>query len=277
MLLILFFIVISSLIIGSALNVVIDHLPVVLSRKWDNSTATEAHEKPSTLTLLKIFSPRKHCHHCYREFSLIENIPIIGFLLQKGRCQNCHTKIPLRHSLIELLTMITLLLALSEFGISNQAWCAMLLSCGLIMLAAIDIDAQLLPDQLTLPLLWLGLLASLFTVFVTPTQAIMGAIAGYCLLWLVATLYQLITGRVGMGNGDFKLLAALGAWVGWQQLLIILLLSSLLGSVIGLSLMVFKKWDVRTPLPFGPFLAIAGWISLMWGPAIWQTSWQRLV
>jgi leader peptidase (prepilin peptidase)/N-methyltransferase len=198
----------------------------------------------------------------------LENIPVLSYLFLRGRCRECKTPISVRYPLIELLSATLVVMVAWKFGFSLQTAMAMLLSWALICLSFIDYDHQYLPDNITLPFLWLGLLLNLDGVFIDLTSAVIGAIAGYLVLWLVFQVFKKITGKEGMGYGDFKLLAMLGAWLGWQALPAIILISTLVGSVLGISLILFKQHDRSHPIPFGPYLAIAGWIVLLWGNKI---------
>ncbi|HEB77175.1 MAG TPA: prepilin peptidase, partial [Methylothermaceae bacterium] len=209
--------------------------------------------------------PPSRCPHCGHHIRAWENIPILSWLWLRGRCSQCRAAISPRYPLIEGLTAVLSLAVAWRFGVSPQALWALVLTWSLIALSFIDYDHQLLPDILTLPLLWLGLLLSLFGIFTDPRSAIMGAAAGYLLLWGIYQLFRLITGKEGMGYGDFKLLALFGAWLGWQMLPLIILLSSLVGAVFGLALILLRGRDRELPIPFGPYLAIAGWIALLWG------------
>ncbi|MEQ1622661.1 MAG: A24 family peptidase, partial [Methylococcales bacterium] len=197
-----------------------------------------------------------------------QNIPVISFLLLKGACANCKNPISIRYPIIEIFTALTSVIVAWHFSYTPQAGFALLLTWALIALSFIDIDSQLLPDSITLPLLWLGLLLSLFNVFTDANTSIIGAIAGYMILWSVYQLFKLVTGKEGMGYGDFKLLAVFGAWLGWQILPMIIILSSLVGAVVGISMMILVKRDHNSPIPFGPYLAAAGWIALLWGDPI---------
>ncbi len=262
-----------GLIVGSFLNVIIHRLPIMLEQDWRvqcleflGQQEDSAGEKPP-LTLSK---PRSRCPHCNHQIKVIENIPLISYLFLRGRCSGCGASISIRYPLIELLTCLLSLAVAWRFGISSQTAAALLLTWALITLSMIDFDHKLLPDSITLPLLWLGLLLSLWGIFTTPESAIVGAVAGYLALWSVFQLFKLITGKEGMGFGDFKLLALFGGWLGWQYLPQIIMLSSLIGAIIGLTLVLLRGRDRNVPIPFGPYLAIAGWISLLWGDRINQ-------
>ncbi|VAW73284.1 Leader peptidase (Prepilin peptidase) / N-methyltransferase [hydrothermal vent metagenome] len=259
-----------GLLIGSFLNVVIYRLPVMMEREWkaqaheylgnDENTDEEA---PFSLS-----RPASHCPSCDHKIRFYENIPVLSYLLLRGKCASCQAKISLRYPLIELLTGILSLAVAWHFGFGWQTGAALLLTWALIALSMIDVDHQLLPDSITLPFLWLGLLLSLFPVFADMRESLIGAIAGYLALWTVYQLFKLVTGKEGMGYGDFKLLALLGAWMGWQALPMIVLLSSAVGAVLGVAMILTQGRDRAQPIPFGPYLAIAGWIALLWGEQI---------
>lgn len=265
-----------GLFVGSFLNVVIYRLPLMMQRTWkqecrefleldaDNESGTEI-EPPEKFNLMV---PRSACPSCGSMISAWQNIPVISWLLLRGKCGNCKHPISAEYPVVELLTAILSLAVAMKFGASMQMIFAMLFTWALISLALIDFHTTLLPDSITLPLLWLGLLISLVPVFVEAPDAIVGAAAGYMILWLVFQAFKLVTGKEGMGFGDFKLLAALGAWLGWAKLPLIILLSSLTGAVIGIMMMALFKHKRSEPIPFGPYLAIAGWIALMWGDQI---------
>jgi leader peptidase (prepilin peptidase)/N-methyltransferase len=261
---------ILGLLLGSFLNVVILRLPQRLEHDWRNQcrellaleSAAEDSAPPGIAT------GRSRCPHCGHGIRAWENIPLLSYLLLRGRCSACGAPISLRYPLVEALTAFAFVLVALNFGPTPACGAALVLTAMLIALAGIDLDHQLLPDNLTLPLLWLGLLASLFGWFTTPADSILGAATGYLLLWGIYHLFRLLTGKEGMGYGDFKLLGALGAWLGWQALPLMVLLSSLVGAVVGLALMAIKRHEREQPLSFGPFIALAGWITLLWGEAI---------
>jgi len=266
---------IFGLLIGSFLNVVILRLPARLEHDWhcqckellDIESSDDEKGKPPP----DLMWSRSQCPKCDHYIKAYENIPLLSYLFLKGRCSSCKTRISMRYPLIEATTAILFLLVALHFGPTLQALAAIGLTAVLIALTFIDIDHQLLPDDLTLILLWIGLFASLFNVFTDPVSSIIGALAGYLSLWLVYHLFRLLTGKEGMGYGDFKLLAALGAWMGWQMLPLIILLSSLVGAVTGLIMIVMKRHKTNQPMPFGPYIALAGWIALMWGEQIIDT------
>ena len=215
-----------------------------------------------------LISPRSHCPNCNHQISAIENIPVLSYLFLKGKCKKCGKKISVRYPLIELITAIASITVAYYFGVSIQTVFALFLTWALIALSMIDFDHQLLPDDITLPFLWLGLTINLFGVFTNIESSVLGAIFGYGSLWSVYILFKLVTGKEGMGYGDFKLLALFGAWFGWQVLPLIIILSSLVGAVIGVSMILIKSHDKTVPIPFGPYLSIAGWISMLWGSYI---------
>lgn len=259
-----------GLLVGSFLNVVIFRLPVMMESDWKEQCCEllnidDSKYKKNNFNLI---TPRSCCPSCNHQISAVENIPIISYLFLKGKCSSCGNKISVRYPLIELTSAITVTIVAFYFGVSLQALFAICLTWALIALTMIDFDHQLLPDDITLPFLWIGIILNLFGVFTDIESSILGAIFGYGILWIVYITFKLITGKEGMGHGDFKLLAVLGAWFGWQSLPLIIILSSLVGAIIGVSLMIFKSHDRNTAIPFGPYLAIAGWISMLWGPYI---------
>lgn len=258
-----------GLLVGSFLNVVIYRLPIMMQRGWRkecteylqiNPEATKVAEEPFNLAF-----PLSRCPGCNTPIKPYQNIPVISYLFLKGKCATCGCHISMRYPVIEAFTAISSVIVAWHFGYTPQAVFALLLTWSLIALIFIDVDHQLLPDSITLPLLWLGMCLSLFNVFTDAHASIIGAVAGYTALWSIFHLFKLATGKEGMGYGDFKLLALFGAWLGWQYLPIIILLSSLVGAVIGLGMIVFVKHDHNVPIPFGPYLAAAGWIALLWG------------
>lgn len=256
-----------GLLIGSFLNVVILRLPARLNHDWrcQCRELLEIEADESVPAPPDIMRGRSHCPDCGHGIKAHENIPVLSYLLLGGKCSSCGNKISLRYPLIELSTAILFLVTAWHFGPGQQGMAAIVLTGFLIALTGIDTDHQLLPDNLTLPLLWLGLILSLFDVFIDPVASIIGAISGYLILWVIYQLFRLLTGKEGMGYGDFKLLAALGAWLGWQMLPMIVLLSSVVGAFVGLLLMATHRHRKGQPLPFGPFIAAAGWIALIWG------------
>ncbi len=267
-------IAILGLLIGSFLNVVILRLPIMMEKEWfsqcnellEITPADEKTDKPFNL-----ITPNSHCPKCNHEIKAIENIPILSYLFLKGRCSDCGIKIPARYPIIEATTALLSIAVAWHFGPTWETAAALLLTWALITLTVIDFDHQLLPDSITLPFLWLGLGISLAGVFTDPASAILGGLVGYLSLWSVYVLFKLVTGKEGMGHGDFKLLAMLGAWLGWQAVLPIILLSSIVGAIVGITLIVVRGRDKNIPIPFGPYLATAGWITLLWGDQITQT------
>lgn len=264
-----------GLIIGSFLNVVIYRLPKMLEREWGNqcSELLNIEFKP-TEKIFNLISPNSHCPHCQKDIAPWHNIPVISYILLKGKCGYCKTSISIRYPIIEIICGLMTALTAYHFGWGIALAPALLLIWSLIALTMIDIDHQLLPDNITLPLLWLGLVMNAFNVFIPLEDALWGAIAGYMSLWSVYWFFKLLTGKEGMGYGDFKLLAALGAWMGWQMLPLILVLSSLVGACVGIMLMIIKKQGRDTPIPFGPYLACAGFLAFMWGPMLVTQYWQ---
>lgn len=259
-----------GLCIGSFLNVVIHRLPRIMEQEWREQCADICGNSASTADEpLGLARPRSRCPHCGHGITALENIPLISyFLILKGKCSACGTPISLRYPLVELFTAVASAFVVWHFGPTMQAAGALLLVWALIALTAIDIDTQLLPDAITLPLLWLGLVFNLQGTFTDLSSAVIGAMAGYLVLWSVFWLFKLATGKDGMGYGDFKLLAALGAWLGWQMLPAIILLSSVVGAIVGIGLIVAARQGRNVPIPFGPYLAAAGAIALFWGKTL---------
>jgi len=268
----LIFLIITGILgvmVGSFLNVVIYRLPIMLKREWEK----DCHEYlkqtiPTKYAVFNLSIPSSHCPICAAPVLWWQNIPIISYILLRGKCANCKATIHWRYPAIELLSCLTSLLVASHFGISLQALAVLILTWMLIAATFIDLDHQLLPDNITLPLVWLGLLLNTNYLFTTPENAIIGAASGYLILWLIAYLFKLIRKIDGMGYGDFKLLAVFGAWLGWQILPLILFTASLIGSIIGISLMLNKNYRFTKPIAFGPYLAITGWLAFFWGQDI---------
>jgi len=299
-----------SLMVGSFLNVVIHRLPIMMEREWREGLAELDAEElalsspeetspqqlstvtaggPGTTNITGITTssdsenvvsedapfnlavPRSRCPSCGMEIKAWQNIPILSYLVLGGKCSNCKTKISMRYPLVEFFTMLLSLIVAWYFGPTPQAVVGIFATWMLVAMSMIDFDTQLLPDSLTLPLMWVGLLAALVPVFTDLRSAVIGAAAGYLILWTIYQLFKIITGKEGMGYGDFKLLAALGALFGWQALPSIILLSSLVGAVVGLSLIAITGRDKNIPIPFGPYLAAAGWIAMLWGESL--TNW----
>lgn len=259
-----------GLCVGSFLNVVIHRLPKMMERDWHAQCAELRGESlPLSDEPFSLARPRSRCPECGHQISASENIPLISYLLiLRGKCSGCHARISPRYPIVEALTGLLSAYAAWHFGATIQAAGALLLLWALIALAAIDLDTQLLPDSITLPLLWLGLGANLWGAYTDLSSAVIGAMLGYMALWSVFWLFKLATGKEGMGYGDFKLLAALGAWLGWQMLPAIILLSSVVGATVGITLIVAARHGRNVPIPFGPYLAAAGGIALFWGDSI---------
>jgi leader peptidase (prepilin peptidase)/N-methyltransferase len=257
-----------GLCVGSFLNVVIHRLPKMLERGWQAQCAELRGETPAAEPAYNLVVPRSACPSCGQQISALQNIPVISWLVLGGKCASCKAPISVRYPVVEILGGLLAAYAIWRFGATARGLAACVLLWSLLALTVIDIDTQLLPDDLTLPLLWAGLIVNLGGLFAPLRDAVIGAAAGYLSLWTIYWLFKLIRGKEGMGYGDFKLMAALGAWLGWQMLPLIVLLSSVVGAAIGLSLIVFKGRDHNIPLAFGPYLAIAGAIALFWGPAI---------
>lgn len=257
---------ILGLLFGSFFNVVIHRLPKMLQNSWTEQCEEllEITDR-SDLKEISLLSPSSRCPHCARNIGWIDNIPILSFVFLRGRCRYCKTKISMRYPVVETLTALTFSAVAWTFGFSYAALAGIVLSGMLIPLIFIDIDEQILPDSITLPGIWLGLLINSMGVFTDLYSAIYGAVAGYVSLWLVYHGFRLLTGKEGMGYGDFKLLAMLGAWLGWQQLPLIVLLSATVGAVTGIVLLALQNKTRDTPIPFGPYLCLAGWISLVAG------------
>lgn len=258
-----------GLIIGSFLNVVIHRLPKMIENSWRKECAEiTGMERNQAAAHYNLLLPPSACPACGHRIRPWENVPILSYLLLRGRCSECKAPISMRYPLVELLAGGLALLAAWKFGISWQLPAALFFCFSLLASAAIDLETQLLPDALTLLLLWAGLLVNLWGLFTPLPQAVIGAMAGYLSLWSVYHLFRLLTGKEGMGHGDFKLLAALAAWTGWKMLPLIILFASLLGAIIGLIILAAKNKSREIPIPFGPYLALAGLIALMWGPFI---------
>lgn len=255
-----------GLLIGSFLNVVIARLPVMLEREWETEArAILEHEAVGERERFDLIQPRSRCPQCQHPIRALENVPILSFLFLRGRCPGCGTRISWQYPAVEALTALLFIVTIWTFGIGAAGLLALAFTATLIAAAGIDARTTLLPDQLTLPLLWLGLLINIPGTFTDLQSAVIGAAAGYLTLWLIFHGFRLLTGKEGMGFGDFKLLAALGAWLGWQALPVILLLASLVGAVVGIALILLRGRDRNIPIPFGPYLAAAGWLALIWG------------
>jgi leader peptidase (prepilin peptidase)/N-methyltransferase len=257
-----------GLVVGSFLNVVIHRLPRMMERDWQAQCAQMNDRPPEPVPRYNLAVPGSACPGCGHPISILENIPVVSFLALRGRCSACRIPIGIRYPLVELLTGLLFAAAAWRFGFSLAAGGAMLLLAALIALTFIDLDTQYLPDSITLPLIWSGLLINIPATFVDLPAAVIGAAAGYLVLWSVYWAFKLATGKEGMGYGDFKLLAALGAWMGWKVLPFIILASSAVGAVIGIGLIVLARRGREVPMPFGPYLAIAGALSLFFGGPI---------
>ncbi len=263
-----------SLFIGSFLNVVIYRLPQMMQQNWGEECRAYLGLKPhSESDKLNLWLPLSHCPHCKKNIRPWHNIPIISYLWLRGKCAYCHTPISIRYPFVEAITCLISVYVASRFGVSFETLAALVFSWICICLMFIDIDYHLLPDELTLGLLWMGLFFSLFHFFTTSEAAIIGAIIGYLLFAITQWIFGIITGKVGLGQGDYKLLAALGAFLGWKMLPLIILLASLSGIIFALTHMTLKKDFKSTPLPFGPYLVMAGWIALLWGKEIMHYYW----
>lgn len=257
----IFFIGLLGLCVGSFLNLAIYRLPKMLQCSWRAECKDFLKLPAEPIYRFNLWYPRSHCPHCKQTIHARYNIPILSYLFLHGKCAYCYQTISIRYPIIESISCIMAVLIGWRYGLTWTTAAGLIFSWGLLWMSVIDLDHYLLPDQLTLPLLWLGLLLSLFHLFTDPVSAIIGAAAGYSSLWLIATLFRLISGKVGMGNGDFKLLAMLGAWLGWQALPFIILFASVSGLLLGLGLILLKKHSRNTPIPFGPHLAFAGWVT----------------
>lgn len=267
---------IVGLLVGSFLNVVIVRLPMMMEREWKAECEAlladaDPVENPAAGERFNLIVPRSRCPSCGHQISALENIPILSYLALRGRCSSCGTRISVQYPMIEALSGILAFAVAWHFGLGWQLLAGLVVTWSLIALAMIDLRTQLLPDAITLPLLWLGLLANYQGLFTSLESSLLGAVAGYLSLWTIYHVFKLLTGKEGMGRGDFKLLAALGAWTGWEQIITIVLLSSLVGALVGLFLIVFRSHDQRVPIPYGPYLATAGWIAMVWGEDL--TGW----
>lgn len=254
--------------LGSFLNVVIHRLPKIMESDWQAECAEMRGESLPHVKKLNLATPPSHCPKCGHNITALENIPIISYLALRGRCSACQSRISPRYPLVEALSGLLSSYAVWHFGASWSAIGALCFVWCMIALAFIDFDTQLLPDSITLPLLWLGLLLNVGSVFADLKSAVIGAAAGYLFLWSVYWAFKLVTGKEGMGYGDFKLLAAIGAWLGWLMLPLVILVSSLVGAVVGIVLIVFARHGRNVPIPFGPYLAVAGTIALFWGKSL---------
>ena len=281
----LFFISLSGLVgllVGSFLNVVIHRLPKMMERDWrmqcaelnaqDNAEAALDDEKTGlTSPSYNLHTPRSACPHCGHQITALENIPLISYLALRGKCSKCDSAISMRYPIVEAVSGILSAYAAWHFGFGLPAVAAILFIWALIALTFIDFDTQLLPDDITLPLLWLGIIFNMYGTFTTLSNSIAGAIAGYLVLWSVYWMFKLVTGKEGMGYGDFKLLAAIGAWLGWPLLPLVIMLSSVVGAVVGITLIIVARHGRNIPIPFGPYLAGGGLIALFWGQQLTQS------
>jgi leader peptidase (prepilin peptidase)/N-methyltransferase len=270
-----------SLLIGSFLNVVIYRLPKILEQGWKQECreflSDELSKKPPVKQQpLTLSTPASSCPHCQQPIRFYQNIPLLSWLFLRGKCAHCQHKISVRYPLVELTTGLLSLAIAYLYGVSLLTLFLLILTWALICLTLIDFDHMILPDQITLPILWLGLLVNLNGLIVPLDQAVIGAVSGYLSLYSVFWLFKLATGKEGMGHGDFKLFALFGAWLGWQLLPLLILMASAVGATVGISLILFKKHQRQQVIPFGPYLAISGWICLIWGEGIWQWYLQML-
>jgi len=275
-----------GLIVGSFLNVVILRLPVMMENEWrrqcaelvagdrDDSPPEAAVSEQTAAKPFNLVVPRSRCPHCGHTIRAIDNIPIISYLLLRGRCAACRHPISARYPIIEAVTGLFSMVVAWHFGFTWEALAALFLTWALIALSIIDFDHQLLPDNITVPFIWIGLVLGLLALFTDIRSAVIGAIVGYLSLWSVYQLFKLLTGKEGMGYGDFKLLAMLGAWMGWQYLLVVVLLSSVVGAAVGITLTTVMGRNRSIPIPFGPYLAAAGWLALLWGDELITTYWR---
>ena len=268
---VLLLIAVLGLAVGSFLNVVILRLPPRLAWQWQTSAGTPGTVADPPKPPPGLVRPGSRCPTCKQSIHWWENIPLLSYVLLRGRCSHCDAHISLRYPAVEALTALLSITVVWVLGLDWQLAAALILTWGLIVLSFVDLDHMLLPDVITLPLLWLGLLVNLAGGFCDIGSAVIGAVSGYLVLWIIFHVYRMISGREGFGYGDFKLLAALGAWLGWQMLPLVLLLASLCGAVIGITLIMLTPREARQPLPFGPYLAVAGWIVLLWGDALLAT------
>ncbi|MEN8214784.1 MAG: A24 family peptidase [Pseudomonadota bacterium] len=261
-----------GLIVGSFLNVVIYRLPIMMEHQWRTQCASILNVSvPTPSEPFNLNRPRSRCPHCGHQITVLENIPILSYIWQRGKCTACHQAISLRYPLIEAVSAFLAIITAWHFGFGWPLLGALALTWALLASSMIDFDHQLLPDSITLPFLWFGLLCNLFGLYTDIESSLIGAMAGYLSLWSVYWLFKLFTGKEGMGYGDFKLLAMLGAWMGWQALPVIILMSSVIGTVVGITLILGRGHDKNIPIPFGPYLAAAGWFSLLWGDSLTQS------
>jgi leader peptidase (prepilin peptidase)/N-methyltransferase len=265
-----------GLMVGSFLNVVIHRLPKMMERDWHAQCAELNGQTPAPLPKYNLVVPRSACPHCSHAISAVENIPLLSYLILRGKCKGCGAAISARYPVVEAISGILSAYAAWHFGFGLAGLAAIVFVWAMIALTFIDFDTQLLPDDITLPLLWLGLLLNLNGAYTSLPNAVIGAVVGYLTLWSVYWLFKLTTGKEGMGFGDFKLLAAIGAWLGWTMLPLVILLSSVVGAAVGITLIVFTKHGRNIPIPFGPYLAGGGLIALFWGQVLTQNYLQLL-
>ena len=258
---------IVGLVVGSFLNVVIHRIPKMMERDWKQECRRilDVKNEDEPVEKYNLILPRSACPHCNHKISALENIPVISYLILGGKCSECNNQISIRYPAVEISTSILSLIIAATFGVTIQFILAIVLTWTLIAQTMIDYDCQLLPDDITMPILWLGIIANMFGTFTDIYSSLLGAIFGYLILWIVYMVFKIVTGKEGMGYGDFKLLAMLGAWLGWQMLPLIIILSSIAGALVGLGLIFFYNHSQSKPIPFGPYLAIAGWIALIYG------------
>lgn len=263
---------IFSLLVGSFLNVVIARLPRIIMQTYKTNCqeflGLNTQELPLLTKKFNLLIPRSHCPKCQQQIAFWENIPILSFILLRGKCHHCQQPISLRYPIVEILTTILSMLVVWKFALTLKTIAILFLVWLLIIQAFIDLEHTIIPDELTIPAIWLGLLNNCYLTFCPPIDAIIGAICGYLILWIIYWTFKLCTGKEGMGYGDFKLLAMLGAWLGWQLLPLIIIISSILGSIVGISLIFSKNKNFNSAIPFGPYLAIAGFIALLYGKQI---------
>jgi leader peptidase (prepilin peptidase)/N-methyltransferase len=259
---------IAGLLVGSFLNVVIHRLPKILEREWRAQCAELNGNETENVQPYNLLMPHSACPHCGHKISALENIPVISYLVLRGKCKDCSAHISARYPIVETVSGLLSTFVAWHFGFGLAALAALLFIWMLLALICIDLDTQLLPDDITLPLMWLGLLFNLSATFIDINSAVIGAITGYLALWSIYWLFKLATGKEGMGYGDFKLLAAIGAWVGWQMLPLVIMLSSVVGTVVGITLIIAARLGRNVPIPFGPYLAGGGVIALFWGQSL---------
>ena len=258
-----------GLIVGSFINVIIHRLPIMLQQTWQKECYAFLKQQAPNVKMYNLFFPRSHCPKCHNLIPLWHNIPLLSYLILGGKCKHCHVAISWRYPLVELLSAATAIWLVYFYGPTIITLALFILSSALIAIVFIDFEHKLIPDNITLPLIWLGLLLNSQHAFISPAAAIIGAVAGYSIPWLIARIFKLARKTDGMGYGDFKLFALFGAWFGWQSLLLTLVFSSFLGSVVGITLMICKKHKFQQELPFGPYIIIAGWLNIFYGPQLW--------